>query len=207
MNIDSIKKYQIISIIRGYDTEDTLKIVEQLYKAGIRLVEVTLNSPNAFNSINSLNHIYDDEMLIGAGTVLNVEQCEKAINAGAKFIISPDTNPEVIAYTKKENVISIPGALTPSEITLASNKGADIVKVFPIAEMGPGYIKDIRAPLDDMNLLPTGGIDEENIKQYINMGAIGVGVSSAIVKNGLKINESSLNEIKLKAENLIQKLN
>ncbi|MDW8797472.1 bifunctional 4-hydroxy-2-oxoglutarate aldolase/2-dehydro-3-deoxy-phosphogluconate aldolase [Staphylococcus pseudoxylosus] len=107
---------------------------------------------------------------------------------------------------EKNNIISIPGALTPSEITYAVNAGADIVKVFPISEMGPAYIKDIRAPLDKIDLLPTGGIDETNIKQYIDMNSIGVGVSSAIVKSGLEINEKSLNEIKVKAENLIKKI-
>ncbi|MFQ3844711.1 bifunctional 4-hydroxy-2-oxoglutarate aldolase/2-dehydro-3-deoxy-phosphogluconate aldolase [Staphylococcus pseudoxylosus] len=206
MNIDAIKKYKIISIIRGYDTKDTLEIVEQLYKAGIRLVEVTLNSPNALESIKSLNEIYNGEMFIGAGTVLNADCCQKAINIGAKFIVSPDTNLEVISCTKQNNIISIPGALTPSEITYAVNAGADIVKVFPISEMGPAYIKDIRAPLDKIDLLPTGGIDETNIKQYIDMNSIGVGVSSAIVKSGLEINEKSLNEIKVKAENLIKKI-
>ena len=207
MNIDAIKKYKIISIIRGYDTKDTLEIVEQLYKAGIRLVEVTLNSPNALESIKSLNEIYNGEMFIGAGTVLNADCCQKAINIGAKFIVSPDTNLEVISCTKKNNIISIPGALTPSEITYAVNAGADIVKVFPISEMGPGYIKDILAPLNEADLLPTGGINLENIKQYIDVGAIGVGVSSAIVKSNLEINRTTLNEIKLKAEKLLEKLN
>ncbi|MGX9977209.1 bifunctional 4-hydroxy-2-oxoglutarate aldolase/2-dehydro-3-deoxy-phosphogluconate aldolase [Staphylococcus gallinarum] len=207
MNIDLIKEHKIISIIRGYDTEDTLKIVEQLYEAGIKLVEVTLNSPEALKSISDLNEIYGEAMYIGAGTVLNVEDCQQAINAGAKFIISPDTNKEVITCTKNNHKISIPGALTPSEITFAMNTGADIVKVFPISEMGAGYIKDILAPLNEVDLLPTGGINLENIKQYIDVGAIGVGVSSAIVKNNLEINRTTLHEIKLKAEKLLEKLN
>lgn len=207
MNIDLIKEHKIISIIRGYDTEDTLKIVEQLYEAGIKLVEVTLNSPEALKSISDLNEIYGEAMYIGAGTVLNAEDCQQAINAGAKFIISPDTNKEVITCTKNNHKISIPGALTPSEITFAMNTGADIVKVFPISEMGAGYIKDILAPLNEVDLLPTGGINLENIEQYIDVGAIGVGVSSAIVKNNLEINRTTLHEIKLKAEKLLEKLN
>ncbi|MDT3958949.1 bifunctional 4-hydroxy-2-oxoglutarate aldolase/2-dehydro-3-deoxy-phosphogluconate aldolase [Staphylococcus kloosii] len=207
MNINIVKKYKIISIIRGYNVEDTIKIVEKLYKAGIKLVEVTLNSPDALNSIKKLNELFADDMYIGAGTVMTANECQNAIDAGANFIISPNINSEVIQCTKENNVISIPGALTPSEITYAINIGADIVKVFPVSEMGVGYIKDIRAPLNDVKLLPTGGIDKTNIRDYIDEGAIGVGVSSSIVKGGLDINDLSLNEIEQKAKSLVKKLN
>jgi 2-dehydro-3-deoxyphosphogluconate aldolase/(4S)-4-hydroxy-2-oxoglutarate aldolase len=207
MNINIVKKYKIISIIRGYNVEDTIKIVEKLYKAGIKLVEVTLNSPDALNSIKKLNELFADDMYIGAGTVMTANECQNAIDAGANFIISPNINSEVIQCTKENNVISIPGALTPSEITYAINMGADIVKVFPVSEMGVGYIKDIRAPLNDVKLLPTGGIDKTNIRDYIDEGAIGVGVSSSIVKGGLDINDLSLNEIEQKAKSLVKKLN
>lgn len=206
MNVECIKQHKIISIIRGYDTEDTLKIVERLYWAGIKLVEVTLNSPNALYSIKNLNEKYKDEMFIGAGTVLTSEECQKAIDVGAKFIISPDTNAEVIQCTKNNKIISIPGAFTPSEVTFAIKMGADIVKVFPIAELGPGYIRNIRAPLDNVNLLPTGGIDADNIRDYIDIGSIGVGVSSSIVKSDLEINEKNLNIIEENAKKLIGKL-
>lgn len=203
MNIELVEKYKIISIVRGYDTEDTLKIVEALREAGIKLVEVTLNSPNIFKTLKKLNKKYKDEIYIGAGTVLDAENCQKAIDSGANFIISPDTNSEVIECAKRNNALSIPGAFTPSEITFALNHGADIVKVFPVSKMGPSYIKDILAPLNFAQLLPTGGVDENNINEYLHQGAIGVGVSSSIVKTNLDINEASLNTIKNNAEKLI----
>lgn len=207
MDINLVKKYKIISIVRGYDTEDTLKIVDTLKNAGIKLIEVTLNSPHAFKTIEELTSKYKDEVYIGAGTVLNEENCQLAINSGAKFIISPDTNPQVIKCAKKNNVLSIPGAFTPSEITLAINSGADIVKVFPISQMGSAYIKDILAPLNKAQLLPTGGVNIQNINDYLKYGAIGVGVSSSIVKTNLNINEQSLNTIKENAEKLIKAIN
>ncbi|WP_210131654.1 bifunctional 4-hydroxy-2-oxoglutarate aldolase/2-dehydro-3-deoxy-phosphogluconate aldolase [Staphylococcus sp. GDK8D30P] len=207
MDINLVKKYKIISIVRGYDTEDTLKIVDTLKNAGIKLIEVTLNSPHAFKTIEELTSKYKDEVYIGAGTVLNEENCQLAINSGAKFIISPDTNPQVIKCAKKNNVLSIPGAFTPSEITLAINSGADIVKVFPISQMGSAYIKDILAPLNKAQLVPTGGVNIQNINDYLKYGAIGVGVSSSIVKTNLNINEQSLNTIKENAEKLIKAIN
>lgn len=207
MDINLVKKHKIISIVRGYDTEDTLKIVETLKSAGIKLIEVTLNSPNVFKTLEELANKYKEDIYIGAGTVLNEESCQLAINSGAKFIISPDTNPQVIKCAKENNVLSIPGAFTPSEITLALNSGADIVKVFPVSQMGSAYIKDILAPLDNAQLLPTGGINAQNIDDYLKHGAIGVGVSSSIVKTNLNINEESLNTIKENAEKLIKAIN
>lgn len=207
MNIELVKQHKIISIVRGYDTEDTLKIVAALKQAGIKLVEVTLNSPNVFNTLQKLSKQYKGDIYIGAGTVLTVESCQKAIDAGAQFIISPDVNTDVIQCTKENHVLSIPGAFTPSEITLALNQGADIIKVFPVSSMGPSYIKDILAPLNNTQLLPTGGVDATNINEYINVGAIGVGVSSSIVKTNLAIDNETLTTIKRNAQKLIKAMN
>lgn len=124
-------------------------------------------------------------MTIGAGTVLTKKQVYLTGAAGGKFIISPDTNPKIIKYTKKLGLVSIPGALTPSEISLSDRAGADFVKVFPINLFGPDYIKTIKAPLSHIKVLAVNGITSENVRQYLEAGAAGVGVGGGIVNKQL----------------------
>jgi 2-dehydro-3-deoxyphosphogluconate aldolase/(4S)-4-hydroxy-2-oxoglutarate aldolase len=124
-------------------------------------------------------------MLIGAGTVLTEKQVELTKNAGGKFIISPDTCPEVIKETKKLGLVSIPGAFTPSEAVIAHKAGADFVKLFPITSMGPKYLKDIKAPLSHIRFLAVGGINADNITEYLSVGACGVGIGSDIANKKL----------------------
>ena len=202
--LKELSEHKIISIIRGYDTEEVLKIVTALIEAHIKFVEITLNSPNAITTIKKVTQQHGHQIHVGAGTVQTVEDCHKAIEAGAKYIISPDTNIEVIQYTKRQGCWSIPGALTPTEISQAYFAGADIIKVFPASVFGPSYIKEVKAPLDKAVLLPTGGIQKDNIKAFIDNGAIGVGISSGIVKSNQNVNEAFLLNIKNNAQELIE---
>jgi 2-dehydro-3-deoxyphosphogluconate aldolase/(4S)-4-hydroxy-2-oxoglutarate aldolase len=133
-------------------------------------------------------------MYIGAGTVLTPEQVELTANAGGRFIISPDTNPEVIKKTAELGLVSMPGALTPSEITLAIRSGADLVKLFPVTSMGAEYVKAVKAPLSHVKLLAVGGVNEQNISEYLKAGIDGFGLGSNIV-NKKMIAENDWNGI------------
>lgn len=189
--IDTILKEKIIVIVRGIGREKLLQFAEAAYKGGIRLLECTYdatgNTPDEAIAANieMLAKHFEGKMLIGAGTVLTEKQVELTKNAGGKFIISPDTCPEVIKETKKLGLVSIPGAFTPSEAVIAHKAGADFVKLFPITSMGPKYLKDIKAPLSHIRFLAVGGINADNITEYLSVGACGVGIGSDIANKKL----------------------
>ncbi|HEX4850649.1 MAG TPA: bifunctional 4-hydroxy-2-oxoglutarate aldolase/2-dehydro-3-deoxy-phosphogluconate aldolase, partial [Puia sp.] len=166
-----ILKSKIVAIIRGSHPEDVPRIVETLHGGGIDLIEITMNSPQALELIRKLNIIWGDKLLIGAGTILDAGDARKAIEAGARFILSPATDEWTIRMTRQNNAVSIPGAFTPTEILQAYSMGGDIIKVFP-ARLGPDYIRDILAPLPHIPLMPTGGVNLENIREFKKAGAI-----------------------------------
>ena len=192
--LQDILKSKIIAIIRGANPDDVLKIARALHAGGIKVLEVTMNSDNALEVIKQLSETMKDKMLIGAGTVLNENVAKSAISAGAKFIISPNLNVEVIKVTKQLGVVSIPGAFTPTEIVNAFNSGGDIIKVFP-ASGNINYIKEILAPLPNIPLMPTGGITLENIREFQNAGAVAFGIGTALVNSKEKVTEEYLKQL------------
>ena len=204
-DLEKILHHQLVCILRGADTAKVMQIVQALYEGGIRLVEITMNSPNPLASIEKLSEAFGDKMLIGAGTVLNTAMAKDAIAAGAKFIISPTLNIETIQYTKAQNVLSIPGAYTPTEILTAFEVGGDIIKVFP-ARGNADYLKDIHAPLPHIPLMPTGGITPENIASFKKAGAVAFGIGSSIVNMKTEMNEISSNVIIQKAQAFVKAL-
>ncbi|MGD6767884.1 bifunctional 4-hydroxy-2-oxoglutarate aldolase/2-dehydro-3-deoxy-phosphogluconate aldolase [Mammaliicoccus lentus] len=187
--LNTIKETKIIAIIRNAKPDDILPIVKSLYKSGIRAIEITMNSPKALESIELVATEMKDKVVVGAGTVLDAESARLAILSGATFILSPTLNKETIQMTKKYGAVSIPGALSPTEILDAYEYGGDIIKVFPTTSMGPEYIKDLQGPLPQIPLLPTGGIDLNNIEQFMKDGAVGVGLGSSLVNTKLEANE------------------
>lgn len=187
--LNTIKENKIIAIIRNAKPDDILPIVKSLYKSGIRAIEITMNSPKALESIELVATEMKDKVVVGAGTVLDAESARLAILSGATFILSPTLNKETIQMTKKYGAVSIPGALSPTEILDAYEYGGDIIKVFPTTSMGPEYIKDLQGPLPQIPLLPTGGIDLNNIEQFMKAGAVGVGLGSSLVNTKLEANE------------------
>lgn len=187
--LNTIKETKIIAIIRNAKPDDILPIVKSLYKSGIRAIEITMNSPKALESIELVATEMKDKVVVGAGTVLDTESARLAILSGATFILSPTLNKETIQMTKKYGAVSIPGALSPTEILDAYEYGGDIIKVFPTTSMGPEYIKDLQGPLPQIPLLPTGGIDLNNIEQFMKAGAVGVGLGSSLVNTKLEANE------------------
>ena len=206
--INKIFEEKIITIVRGVAKEDLIPLAEAMYKGGIRLLEITYGKASdeeTAENIAMLCKHFEGKMLIGAGTVLTKKQVELTKNAGGKFIISPDTNTEVIAYTKELGLISMPGAMTPSEIMTAYNAGADFVKLFPASAMGADYIKAIKAPLSHINLLAVGGVDLNNMEEYYNAGACGFGLGSNIVNHTL-IKNKDYDAITKSAEAYVNKL-
>lgn len=149
---------------------------------GVNVMEVTMTVPGAIGVIRSLREKYGDELLLGAGTILDAQQCEAAIEAGAEFIVSPSLHLEVISKTKELGKVSIPGALTPTEAVTAWCAGADFVKIFPCSAMGgASYLKALKAPLPHISLIPTGGVTVETAAQYLKAGAAALGVGSDLV--------------------------
>ena len=179
-----INENKIIAIIRGVKSDVLVPLVETLYSGGIRLVEVTINQSGdpktTADAIYNLCEKFDGRVEIGAGTVMSAAQADLVIDSGAKYIISPNVSEAVITRTKERNVISIPGAFTPTESATAYDYGADYVKIFPAGAVGASYIKAIKAPLSHIPFLAVGGIDHTNILDYLNAGACGVGIGGAL---------------------------
>jgi len=192
-----ILQYKIVAIMRGMPAKDAVHLANALHKGGINILEITLNSPNALQVIEALSQQFKDKMLIGAGTVLTAQEAVDAINAGAQFIISPALDVGVIKTTKDAGKVSIPGAYTPTEIILAHRSGADIIKVFPAPNAA--YIKNVLAPLNQLKLMPTGGVNVDNIKDYAAAGAVAFGIGSALVNSKEEVNDLYLQNLEDKA--------
>ena len=199
--LSQITVHKIVAILRGIQADDVLKIAGALCDGGVKIIEVTLNSPNALLAIEQLNSAYGNQLLVGAGTVLDISDAKAAMAAGAKFLISPNVDIAVIKAAKDTGILSIPGAFTPTEIVTAHNNGADIVKVFPAPDAA--YIKNILAPLNHIKLMPTGGINLTNIKSFKDAGATAFGIGSSLVNNQSIIDETYLQQLTIKAGNFI----
>ena len=184
--IEAIDKNKIVAILRNIDSDKLVDTVQALYEGSIRLVEVTYSADGTVSdeetaaNIRLLSEKFKDRMFVGAGTVLTPEQVKLTAENSGTFIISPDTNKEVIEMTKKLSLVSMPGALTPSEITAAHRYGADYIKLFPITNMGPEYVKAIAAPLSHIKFIAVGGIDQNNMADYLKAGVCGFGIGSNI---------------------------
>ena len=182
--IKEINENKVIIIVRGLGLSKLLPLSDALYEGGVRLMEITYNASDESTDketaadIEALVKHTEGRMLIGAGTVIRKSQVDLTLAAGGKFIISPDTNPDIIAYTKSKELVSIPGAFTPSEITAAHRAGADFVKLFPINALGPDYLKAIKAPLSHIPIIAVGSVDERNIPDYLAAGASGFGIGT-----------------------------
>lgn len=185
--IETIKKEKLIAIVRGIAPEKCLKVAGALYAGGFRLVEITFDQKNPDSwattaaAIKAVIEAYSGTMEVGAGTVTSAELVELAASAGAKYIISPDTNIDVIKRTRELGLVSMPGALTPTEILTAYNNGADFVKLFPIANLGPAYVKAVRAPISHVPMMAVGGVNETNLREYLDLGMCGAGIGGNLV--------------------------
>ena len=207
-----VDQYKIIAIVRGADPAQCFAVAEALYAGGIKLMEVTYDQrkPETWqataDTIGALAKEYEGRMFVGAGTVTSPELVELTAKSGGSFIISPDTDVAVIKRTRELGLVSMPGALTPSEIKTAYNAGADYVKVFPLGSMGPGYLKAIRAPLSHIKMTAVGGINEKNLKEYLEAGACGAGIGGNLA-NKKWIENGEFEKITEVAKQLVQVVN
>lgn len=189
--IESIVRNRLIVIVRGVDGASLLPFAEAMYEGGVRLLEVTFDAGGktpdveTARNIGMLSEKLDGRMHIGAGTVLSASQVDLVKAAGGSFIISPDSAPEVIGRTREADLVSVPGAFSPTEIQAAHKAGADFVKLFPASELGPGYVKAIHAPLSHIKLLAVGGITLENMHEFTTAGVCGFGIGSSLANRKL----------------------
>lgn len=200
--LTQILKYKIVAIIRGAKSDDVLQLANALCEGGVKLLEVTLNSPDALLSISQLSTRMNTQLLVGAGTVLDADMAKAAMNAGAQFIISPSLDEETIQATKRGGAISIPGAFSATEILMAHKNGGDIIKVFP-ASIGSGYLKDLRGPFPHIPLMPTGGVNLTNIRDFQKAGAVAFGVGSALIDAPQKLTDEYLKGLTAKAKQYV----
>ncbi|MFY0652893.1 MAG: bifunctional 4-hydroxy-2-oxoglutarate aldolase/2-dehydro-3-deoxy-phosphogluconate aldolase [Cyclobacteriaceae bacterium] len=169
----------IVGIMRNLSSETVDRIVPIYQEAGLTNLEITMNSPNVSEVIEKLSSDFPD-LNIGAGTVCNTKDLDKALAAGASFIVTPIMDLEVMRYCLDNEVPIFPGAFTPLEIYTAWKQGASAVKIFPATQLGPVYVKDVLAPLNDIKLLPTGGVSIDNIQDFMKAGAVGAGMGSTL---------------------------
>lgn len=181
-NQDCFEELPVIGILRGFNIRQLEQIVPAASRGGLRNLEVTMNSPDAAGQIARAIELANGKMNIGAGTVTTLELLDQAMAAGASFIVTPTGQMEVLKACVKQKIPIFPGAFTPTEIYQAFELGAAMVKVFPAEVLGPGYLKALKGPLPQVKLMPTGGVDLENLPQFIKAGADGFGVGSPLFK-------------------------
>ncbi len=170
----------VIAVIRHANKNNIIPVVQALRAGGIIGIEITVENDDGFEAISACRDAFDD-IALGAGTVLTAESARRAIESGATFIFSPILSEEVVKYSKEQGVLSIPGCYSPTEIFHAIQWGADMVKIFPAANLGPSFIKNIRAPLPAIPMVVTGGIDLHNCGDFIRASADAVGIGSQLV--------------------------
>lgn len=175
----------VVAVVRVGSAREALEVCPAIVRGGVKPVEVTMTVPNAIDVIKEFKSTVKDEVLVGAGTVLDPETARAAILAGVDYIVTPTLNLKVIEMCRRYGKVVIPGAFTPTEILTAWEAGADIVKVFPAGVAGPQYLKDIKGPLPQVRLLPTGGVTLENTPDFIKAGAVAVAVGTALVDKKL----------------------
>lgn len=170
----------MVAILRGFDRDSVRGITEAAIRGGLRNLEITMNSPEAEQRIHEIADSADDRLNVGAGTVLSETQLDAALDAGASFIVTPVVNEKMIERCVTRKIPVFPGAFTPTEIHRAWEAGATMVKVFPADRLGPGYIRNLKAPLPHIRLMPTGGVNLDTLEAFVRAGAEAVGVGSPL---------------------------
>lgn len=171
----------VVAVLRGVDTDEILPVARAVVEGGVTSVEVTMDSHGAAESLQAVVGEFGDDALVGAGTVLDPETAQAAIDAGAEFVVSPNLDTGVIEHCNRYGIPSVPGVTTPTEAITAMEAGADLVKLFPAAPLGPQYLAALHGPFANLRVMPTGGIDADNAGEFIEAGAAVVGAGSALV--------------------------
>lgn len=202
--LELLEKTRIIAVIRGVERERILRVAEALLAGGIRAVEITLNTVGAYYAIKDLQKEFGKKLFIGADNVLDTQDVKAAAEAGASFFVTPITDKKVIEYAVEEDIPIFPGAFTPTEVVKAWKAGATAVNIFPTSPYGLSYVKELLGSLSHIPLVATGGINEDNIADFIRAGCRGVGVGSAVI-NPEEIAKGNYEWVKERAAALIAK--
>lgn len=179
--VATIERTGIVAIVRMNEPEKLRAVVDAIAEGGVRVLEITMTVPGAVELIRRLAPTLPPDFLLGAGTVLDADTVARVVDAGARFVVSPIFRRSVIAACHERDVPAMPGCFTPTEILEAWDAGADVVKVFPATALGPTYLKDVRAPLPQVKLMPTGGVTLDNAGDWLRAGAVAVGVGTALL--------------------------
>lgn len=186
--LKQIASQKLVAVLRGNSAAQVGEFAERIIEGGIKVIEITFTVPKAVTCIEQLAEKYDhqQDVIIGAGTVLDAETARLAILAGAKFVVTPYFNEEVIRLCNRYQVPAMPGAMTVKEVVSALDAGADIIKLFPSDSLGPKMVSAIKGPLPQANLMPTGGVTLGNLQQWFSVGAAAVGIGSDLTKDALQ---------------------
>ena len=179
--VETIRALGVIAVVRLDDGAQVGRVVDALAAGDVRLIEVTLTMPGALDALTGLAVTRGERLVVGAGSVLDAETARLCILAGARFVVAPTFRADLVEMCHRYDVVAIPGAYSPTEILTAWEAGADLVKVFPASTLGPRYLSELKGPLPQLRLMPTGGVTAENAAAYIEAGACAVGVGGALV--------------------------
>ncbi|MFA7289331.1 MAG: bifunctional 4-hydroxy-2-oxoglutarate aldolase/2-dehydro-3-deoxy-phosphogluconate aldolase [Melioribacteraceae bacterium] len=191
-----------VAVIRLEDSGKLIKVVEAIHSGGVSSIEITMTVPNAIEMIKKVCNEFGDSVMVGVGSVLNANMAQEAIDAGAKYVVSPILKEEIIKKARENNIAVMPGCFTPTEINLAYELGADIIKVFPADVLGINFFKGVKAPMPHLKMMPTGGVNLINPSDWLRAGACAVGVGSALIDKKA-INENNYTLLRSNAEILM----
>lgn len=186
-----LKKYKIlnqlhenylVAVVRGKDEDETKKIVDEIIKGGFKNIEITFTVPNAEEVINQVHKQYGDDIVLGAGTVLDAATAQIAINKGAQYIVSPHLDTDISKLCNIYSIPYLPGCSSATEIIEALRYGSDLIKLFPGGQLGAGFIKDIKGPVPNVELMPSGGVNLDNVSDWIEKGSFAVGIGGDLTK-------------------------
>ena len=185
--LEKITQLGLLAVLRGPSPELTLKMVEALVKGGVLGIEITFSTPNALDVVNQVNQKFGGDIILGMGTLTKPEQAQDAVYAGATFLVSPHVDPDLAAAMKATGRPVMMGALTPSEVVQSYNLGSDVVKIFPGSLGGPKYMKALKGPFPNIPMMPTGGVNQDNLGEWFRAGAVAVGAGSLLCPKDLAL--------------------
>ncbi|SDK02281.1 bifunctional 4-hydroxy-2-oxoglutarate aldolase/2-dehydro-3-deoxy-phosphogluconate aldolase [Sediminibacillus albus] len=200
--LDIVQKEKIIAIVRLDGADQVEEVAKSLYRGGIRVIEVTMNTPGALDAIQTINKMEQD-ITVGAGTVLDASSAAAAIRAGAKFLLAPSLNTATIETGNRYGVPVVPGVMTPTEALTAQEAGASMVKVFPVRSLGPSFAKDLKGPLPQTEIMAVGGVSVSNAGEYLKAGWDALGIGGSLVNPQL-VKEKRFEEIEQSARQYIK---
>ncbi|MCZ7532742.1 MAG: bifunctional 4-hydroxy-2-oxoglutarate aldolase/2-dehydro-3-deoxy-phosphogluconate aldolase [Acidimicrobiia bacterium] len=203
--LDLIRSTGVIAIMRARSSDQLMDAADAIKAGGVRVIEVTMTTPGAFDVIAAATHRFGDEVLFGAGTVLDTETARAAILAGAGFVVAPTLSLPVVRLCNRYGIPVMPGVFTPTEALAAWEAGADMVKLFPASIGGPALVKAIRAPLPQLDIVPVGGVDLETAAPFIRNGAVALGVGSSLIDQAL-LDSGDMVELTRRAAGFVEKV-